>query len=50
LAFIRGGADRSDAIVIGHHLFRDIDPNEADRAWQAWLNETLSSEEPGVAH
>jgi uncharacterized protein YndB with AHSA1/START domain len=41
--FIHGGADRGDAIVIGHHLFRDFDPDEADRAWQDWLNQLLSA-------
>jgi uncharacterized protein YndB with AHSA1/START domain len=39
--FIHGGADRGDAIVIGHHLFRDINPDEADRAWQQWLTDLL---------
>jgi len=25
------------AMVVGHHLFSDVDQNQAERAWQAWL-------------
>lgn len=41
--FIHSGAKRGDAIVIGHHLFRDIDPDQADQAWQQWLTALLTS-------
>lgn len=41
--FVHGGAARGDMVVVGHHLFREIDPDEADQAWQGWLNEVLSA-------
>jgi hypothetical protein len=30
-------------VVAGHHLFaEDADPDQAQRAWQAWLSKTLA--------
>jgi uncharacterized protein YndB with AHSA1/START domain len=28
---------RGGAVAVGHHLFFDLDPKEAEQAWQAWL-------------
>jgi hypothetical protein len=24
-------------VAVGHHLFFEVDPKEAEQAWQAWL-------------
>ena len=28
---------RGGAIGVGHHVFADVDRQETERAWQAWL-------------
>jgi hypothetical protein len=28
---------RGGAVAVGHHLFFEVDPKEAEQAWQAWL-------------
>jgi uncharacterized protein YndB with AHSA1/START domain len=28
---------RGGAVVVGHHLFADVEPKQAEQAWQAWL-------------
>ncbi|SCL56570.1 Uncharacterized conserved protein YndB, AHSA1/START domain [Micromonospora citrea] len=36
--FLYSGAERGDALVLGHHLFADDqDPARAERAWQEWV-------------
>ncbi|MFG2001519.1 SRPBCC domain-containing protein [Spirillospora sp. NPDC048911] len=38
--FIHSGAHRGSVAVAGHHLFApDVDAAQAEKAWQAWLNE-----------
>jgi uncharacterized protein YndB with AHSA1/START domain len=32
--FVGGGGQ----IGVGHHIFADVDPKEAEQAWQSWLN------------
>jgi uncharacterized protein YndB with AHSA1/START domain len=29
-------------VVLGHHIFADVDPQATERAWQAWLERTLA--------
>jgi uncharacterized protein YndB with AHSA1/START domain len=28
---------RGGSVAVGHHLFAEVDPKEAEQAWQAWL-------------
>ncbi|MFG3703530.1 SRPBCC domain-containing protein [Micromonospora sp. NPDC047670] len=35
--FLYSGAERGDALVLGHHVFADQDPARAERAWQDWV-------------
>jgi hypothetical protein len=35
--FIHSGAERGNAVVIGHHIFTDIDSDATSQAWQQWL-------------
>ncbi|MEU8272291.1 SRPBCC domain-containing protein [Sphaerisporangium sp. NPDC049002] len=36
--FIQG---RDETLVVGHHIFRDVDPKETERAWHEWLGRLL---------
>jgi hypothetical protein len=38
--FIRG---YDGSVAVGHHLFADVDPEEAERAWQAWLRRVFEA-------
>jgi hypothetical protein len=38
--FIRGF---DGSVAVGHHLFSDVDPEEAERAWQAWLSRVFDA-------
>ena len=38
--FIRGF---DGSVAVGHHLFSDVDPEEAERAWQAWLSRVFEA-------
>ena len=38
--FIRGF---DGSVAVGHHLFSDVDPEEAERAWQAWLSRVFET-------
>jgi hypothetical protein len=29
-------------VAVGHHLFFDVDPKEAEQAWQTWLTRLLA--------
>ncbi|MEW9533704.1 SRPBCC domain-containing protein [Microbispora sp. NPDC049125] len=41
--FIHSGPDRGSAFVLGHHIFsEDVDHEQAERAWQAWLTRVLA--------
>jgi uncharacterized protein YndB with AHSA1/START domain len=33
---------RGGAVAVGHHVFADVDRQEAERAWQAWLTRLFS--------
>jgi uncharacterized protein YndB with AHSA1/START domain len=35
--FIHSGSERGNAVVIGHHIFADIDRAATEQAWQSWL-------------
>lgn len=41
--FIHSGRERGNAIVIGHHIFGDIDRDATEPAWQSWLSALLGS-------
>ncbi|MBP2706992.1 SRPBCC domain-containing protein [Microbispora sp. RL4-1S] len=36
--FIHSGPQRGDVVVLGHHVFADVDREETERAWRAWLD------------
>ena len=38
--FIRGF---DGSVAVGHHLFSDVDPEAAERAWQAWLSRVFET-------
>ena len=44
--FIHSGRDRGNAVVIGHHIFAEVDRAAAEQAWQTWLSEVFAK--PGA--
>jgi uncharacterized protein YndB with AHSA1/START domain len=36
--FIHSGPKRGDVVAIGHHVFADVDRQQAEQAWQGWLD------------
>jgi hypothetical protein len=38
--FVRGF---DGTVAVGHHLFADVDAEEAERAWQAWLSRVFDA-------
>jgi hypothetical protein len=38
--FVRG---YDGSVAVGHHLFADVDAEEAERAWQAWLRRVFEA-------
>ncbi len=44
--FIHSGRDRGNAVVIGHHIFAEVDRVAAEQAWQTWLSEVFAK--PGA--
>jgi uncharacterized protein YndB with AHSA1/START domain len=41
--FIHSGPDRGSAIVVGHHIFSDIDRVVVEQAWQTWLSRVFDN-------
>jgi uncharacterized protein YndB with AHSA1/START domain len=41
--FLYSGPERGSAVVIGHHIFSDIDRDEAEQAWQTWLSQVFGT-------
>ena len=31
------------SVAVGHHLFSDVDPEAAERAWQTWLSRVFEA-------
>jgi hypothetical protein len=38
--FVRG---HDGSVAVGHHLFADVDAEEAEQAWQAWLSRVFEA-------
>ncbi|MFD0785067.1 SRPBCC domain-containing protein [Micromonospora azadirachtae] len=36
--FLHSGTDRGNVLVLGHHLYADQDPTQAEQAWQTWAD------------
>ena len=40
--FIHSGPLRGDTVVLGHHVFAEVDQKETEQAWQAWLDQLFA--------
>ncbi|GAA4584898.1 SRPBCC domain-containing protein [Planotetraspora phitsanulokensis] len=40
--FIHSGPLRGDVVVLGHHIYSDVDPEPAQQAWQSWLDRVFA--------
>ncbi|MDH2426133.1 SRPBCC domain-containing protein [Sphaerisporangium sp. TRM90804] len=43
--FIHSGADRGNVMILGHHIFDDVNVEQTQYSWQSWLDRTLVTPE-----
>jgi uncharacterized protein YndB with AHSA1/START domain len=41
--FIHSGRERGNAVVVGHHIFTDIDRAATELTWQSWLSQVFGN-------